>query len=374
MTAEGSSQTSPTLHLQVTRLRERAISILEQAVTDRVFPGAAFAVTRGEKILITGSAGRFTCEPDSPAILPETVFDLASVTKVVATTAMAMILYDRDKLDLNGRVVDVIREFGSGDREDPLRRQVTFRMLLAHSSGLPAYARLFEQAGSRDALLQAIYAMPLAADPDTRAEYSDIGFILLGEALSRLAGEPLDEFCQREIFSKLEMKNTTYLPSAKWKSRIPPTVDDRTFRQRVIQGEVNDENASVLGGVSAHAGVFANVEDVSKFALCVLGYGLQLYRRETIRLFTTPQRIPAGTSRALGWDTPSVPSQSGQYFSANSCGHLGYTGTSLWIDMERRVSITLLTNRTWPHADNQAIKHLRPKFHDEIMEELLKFQ
>jgi serine-type D-Ala-D-Ala carboxypeptidase len=374
MTAESSSQTSPTLHLQVTRLRERAISILEQAVTDRVFPGAAFAVTRGEKILITGSAGRFTYEPDSPAILPETVFDLASVTKVVATTAMAMILYDRDKLDLNGRVVDVIREFGSGDREDPLRRQVTFRMLLAHSSGLPGYARLFEQAGSRDALLQAIYAMPLAADPDTRAEYSDIGFILLGEALSRLAGEPLDEFCQREIFSKLEMKNTTYLPAAKWKSRIPPTVDDRTFRQRVIQGEVNDENASVLGGVSGHAGVFANVEDISKFALCVLGYGPQLFRRETIRLFTTRQRIPAGTSRALGWDTPAAPSQSGQYFSPNSCGHLGYTGTSLWIDMERRVSITLLTNRTWPHADNQAIKHLRPKFHDEIMEELLKFQ
>jgi len=355
------------------RLRERAISILEQAVANRVFPGASFAVTRGSEILTTSSAGRFTYEADSPEVLPETAFDLASVTKVVATTSMAMILYDRGKLDLNANVIDRVPEFHNKGR-DSRRRQITFRMLLAHSSGLPGYARLFEKAQTSEALLQAIYEMPLEADPDTRAEYSDIGFILLGEALSRIAGEPLDEFCQREIFNPLQMTITRYLPPEDWKSRIPPTVNDQQFRHRAIQGEVNDENASVLGGVSAHAGVFSNVEDVSKFALCILGYGPQLFRRETVQLFVTRQNLPAGSSRALGWDTPSAPSQSGQYFSQSSCGHLGYTGTSLWIDIQRQISITLLSNRTWPNAANQDIKQLRPKFHDAIMEELLKFQ
>jgi len=275
------------------RLRERAISILEQAVANRVFPGASFAVTRGSEILTTSSAGRFTYEADSPEVLPETAFDLASVTKVVATTSMAMILYDRGKLDLNANVIDRVPEFHNKGR-DSRRRQITFRMLLAHSSGLPGYARLFEKAQTSEALLQAIYEMPLEADPDTRAEYSDIGFILLGEALSRIAGEPLDEFCQREIFNPLQMTITRYLPPEDWKSRIPPTVNDQQFRHRAIQGEVNDENASVLGGVSAHAGVFSNVEDVSKFALCILGYGPQLFRRETVQLFVTRQNLPPG--------------------------------------------------------------------------------
>lgn len=356
------------------RIREQAIPILWQGVADHVFPGAAFAVTRGDKILVKGSAGRFTYETDSPEIQPQTVFDLASVTKVLATTAMAMILYDQGELDLHRKVLDVVPEFGSGPTRDPRREQITFRMLLAHSSGLPAYARLFEQAPTREQLLEAIYKMPLEKDPDTCAEYSDIGFILLGEALSRIAGEPLDEFCRREVFHKLEMNQTAYLPPADWKTTIPPTVDDHKFRKRVIQGEVNDENASVLGGVAGHAGVFSNVEDISRYALCILGYGPQLFRRETVKVFITRQKIPTGTSRALGWDTPSAPSQSGQYFPASSCGHLGYSGTSLWIDTERDNSVTLLTNRTWPHADNQAIKQFRPKFHDAIMKELLKFQ
>lgn len=374
MSAEISSQRSAGSQPLASRIQQPAIAILEQAVVDRVFPGAAFAVTRDSEILIIGSAGRFTYEEDSPKVLPETVFDLASVTKVVATTAISMILYDRAKFDINRKVADLIPEFGAGDAGDPRRRQITFRMLLAHSSGLPGYARLFEKAPTRESLLNTVYEMPLETDPDIRAEYSDIGFILLGEALSRIAGEPLNEFCRREIFSKLELNNTVCLPPASWRSRIPPTVDDQRFRKRVIQGEVNDENASVLGGVAGHAGVFSTTQDVSKFALCILGYGPQLFGRETIRLFTTRQSIPVGTSRALGWDTPSAPSQSGQYFSQKSCGHLGYTGTSLWIDTERKISITLLTNRTWPHADNQAIKQFRPKFHDAIMEELLKFQ
>jgi CubicO group peptidase (beta-lactamase class C family) len=145
-------------------------------------------------------------------------------------------------------------------------------------------------------------------------------------------------------------------------------VDDHTFRHRIIQGEVHDENASVLGGVAGHAGVFATAEDVAKFAHAMLNGGHPILHRETVSLFTRRESMPQGTSRALGWDTPSRPSQSGKYFSPNSFGHLGYTGTSLWIDPVRQLSVTLLTNRTWPDCASQAIKNVRPKFHDAVIE------
>jgi CubicO group peptidase (beta-lactamase class C family) len=241
-------------------------------------------------------------------------------------------------------------------------------MLLAHSSGVPAYQRLFEKAPARDALLRAAFALPLEADPGTRAEYSDIGFMVLGEALARIAGEALDSFCRREVFGPLGMTQTTFHPPAAWKPKIPPTVDDRYFRRRIVQGEVHDENASVLGGVAGHAGVFAPAADVATFAHAILSGGGPILRSETVAIFTRRENTPAGTSRALGWDTPSPPSQSGQYFSSRSFGHLGYTGTSLWIDPEGRFSVTLLTNRTWPDQSTQGIKQVRPRFHDAVVE------
>ena len=149
-----------------------------------------------------------------------------------------------------------------------------------------------------------------------------------------------------------------------------PTADDRTFRKRIIQGEVQDENASVMGGVAPHAGLFSTASDIATFANAMLNGGAPMIRTETLGLFTRREESPAGTSRALGWDTPSSPSQSGKYFSPSSFGHLGYTGTSLWIDPERQISITLLTNRTWPDCSNQAIKEVRPAFHDAVMEAL----
>jgi CubicO group peptidase (beta-lactamase class C family) len=144
-----------------------------------------------------------------------------------------------------------------------------------------------------------------------------------------------------------------------------------TFRNRIIQGEVQDENASVLGGVAGHAGLFSTAEDVARFAHAMLIGNNPILRSETVSLFTTRESTPTGTSRALGWDTPSAPSQSGKYFGRKSYGHLGYTGTSLWIDPERELSITLLTNRTWPDCSNHAIKQLRPKIHDAIVESLV---
>ncbi|MGH9556492.1 MAG: serine hydrolase domain-containing protein [Terriglobales bacterium] len=349
------------------RVFARAFAVLEQGIKERAFPGASVAVIHDGKLIALKGVGRFTYEAGSPAVSGETIFDLASVSKVVATTAMAMILCERGQLDLEAPVAGIVPEFASGDTR---RRAVTLHMLLAHSSGLPAYQRLFENVPAREALLREAFRMPLEADPGVRAEYSDIGFIVLGEALARIAREGLDTFCQREVFGPLGMTQTTFRPSAAWKQQIPPTVDDRDFRKRIVQGEVHDENASVLGGVAGHAGVFAPATDVATFAHAMLSGGAPILRPETVALFTRRESSPAGTSRALGWDTPSSPSQSGKHFSAGSFGHLGYTGTSLWIDPERRLSVTLLTNRTWPDGSSQKIKQVRPQFHDAVIEAL----
>ena len=387
-----------------------AFEILRAAIRDRIFPAVSVAVTQKERLIALKTFGKFVYEDDeqslqkldfdfsNSSVTPRTLFDLASVTKAVATTTMAMLLYERGMLELDAPIVGTVPEFlldSSGD-SDPRRYGVTFRMLLAHSSGLPAYEKLFLKARSRDDLLTASLTMPLTADPGTRAEYSDIGFIILGIALERLAREKLDAFCQGEIFGPLAMTSTTFNPSPDFRAAIPPTADERedlcgadapvrerrkaepqprgsqtkprsTFRNRIIQGEVQDENASVLGGVAGHAGLFATAEDVAKFAHTMLQGGSPILRPETVRVFTRRDKTP-GTSRALGWDTPSNPSQSGKYFGPKSYGHLGYTGTSLWIDPDRQLSVTLLTNRAWPDCFNHSIKELRPRFHDAVIE------
>ena len=217
-----------------------------------------------------------------------------------------MLLYERGLLDLEAPVAAIVPEFTHDAEKDPRRHEVTLRMLLAHSSGLPAYEKLFLKARTREELLHAVVTMPLAANPATRTAYSDIGFILLGLALERLADESLDRFCQREIFAPLAMTNTTFNPPTEIRANIPPTADDQSFRQRIIQGEVQDENASVLGGVAPQAGLFSTAEDLAKFAHSMLSAGHPILRPETVALFTRRESAPPGTSRALGWDTPSA--------------------------------------------------------------------
>jgi serine-type D-Ala-D-Ala carboxypeptidase len=381
-----------------------AFSVLRDAIAQQAFPAASIAVTQGSKLRALKSFGKFVYEDAEGApflasfarsggfhVDVATLFDLASLTKPVATTTTAMLLYERGLLELDAPISGTVPEFLTDP--DPRRREVTFRMLLAHSSGLPAYEKLFLKARTREDLLRAAVTMPLTADPATRAEYSDVGFIMLGAALERIAQEPLDLFCQREIFGPLAMSNTTFNPPADQRSKIPPTADEReksehgagapartaatcpdkprsTFRNRIIQGEVQDENASILGGGAGHAGLFSTAEDVARFAYVLLQGGNPILRSETISLFTRRESLPPATTRTLGWDTPSSPSQSGKYFGPAAFGHLGYTGTSLWIDPDRQLSITLLTNRTWPDCSNQAIKQIRPRFHDAVIEAL----
>lgn len=278
-----------------------------------------------------------------------------------------MLLFESGRMDLKLPVVGILPQFSGSD---PRRNRITFEMLLAHSSGLPAYVRLFETAKNKGQLLEQAFAVPLTTDPGSRAAYSDIGFIILGEAIQRITGEPLDEYCHREIFAPLGLSHLRFNPPKDWKPVIPPTEQQQPLRPYVIQGEVNDENAFVMGGVAGHAGCFGAALDVASFAECMLRGGQPLFNRHTVELFTQIQSSPPGTSRALGWDTPSAPSQSGRYFSRRSFGHLGYTGTSLWIDPERQLSVTLLTNRTWPDRGSQAIKSVRPAFHDAVVEAL----
>lgn len=355
-----------------------AHKVLTDAIEQHAFPGAAYGVLLDGEVLTVAAAGRFTYHAAAPLVLPETVFDLASVSKVVATTAMAMLLWERGQLDLEEPVGDRLPEFLRAGNAD--KHKVTAKMLLAHSSGLPAYARLFERRPDAAALLAACMGMPLEAEPGTRAEYSDIGFIVLGRLLERLAGEALDSFCQREVFAPLAMQSTMYCPAPPLRASIPPTAIDDYLRHKIIQGEVHDENCYVLGGVSGHAGVFSNVSDLLRFAACILnarcipGEGTPIFQPRTVDLFTTRQLRPTGTSRALGWDTPSVPSSSGSYFSAHSAGHFGFTGTSLWIDFETRLAIALLTNRTFPgngeSGFSKKIQQVRPRFHDTLRQEL----
>jgi CubicO group peptidase (beta-lactamase class C family) len=350
----------------------RAFTILRDAIGRNAFPGATLAVTHRGALIALQGFGRFTYADDAPPVLPDSIFDLASVTKVVATTAMAMLLHERGQLPLDIPVGHFLNDFvaRAPRHQQATREAVTLRMLLAHSSGLPAYEKLFEVATSREELVRAALTTRQVFEPGTRTEYSDVGFILLGEVLSRQAGLGLDVFAQQEIFEPLGMTHTRFNPPAAWKPQVPPTEDDRTFRKRILQGEVNDENASVMGGVAGHAGVFAPAIDMARFAACMVRAGAPIFKPETVQLFTRRIDSPADSSRALGWDTPSPPASSGAHFSAASFGHLGFTGTSLWIDPTRQLSVTLLTNRTWPNRMSQSIRQIRPLVHDAIVEAL----
>jgi serine-type D-Ala-D-Ala carboxypeptidase len=354
-----------------------ATSVLADAIEQRVFPGAAFGVLHSDGQVSIESIGGFTYQPDSPRVQPETIFDMASVSKAMASTSMAMLLWQRGQLDLDEPLARRIPEFlevGSKPQSlTALRSKVTARMLLAHCSGLPAYAPLYKTCGTSTELLAACLHMPFEAPPGKKAVYSDIGFILLGRLLEQIAGEPLDVFCRREVLDPLCMNCTMYCPPAELKASIPPSADQGNFRGRILQGEVHDGNCWRLGGVSGHAGLFSNARDTLRLAECLLHGGGDIFHAETVLQFTKRQRTPSSSAWALGWDTPTAPSSSGELFSAHSVGHLGYTGTSLWIDFDKQLAVVLLTNRTYPgdeSAHSQGIKTVRPRFHDAVLKEL----
>lgn len=350
-----------------------AEQVLEDAIAARAFPGCAFGVLADGEVALHGALGRFTYEDDAPEVTPETVFDVASLTKVVATTAAAMLLFQRQELDLNTPLGELLPGFVVGRETGDWARHVELRHLLAHNSGLPGYVEFFRTAGTPAKLFRACLELRLQAEPGTRAEYSDPGFILLGKALEVRLRSHLDKWVHRQVFQPLGMTATGFCPRSIARNSIPPTEEDTTFRHRRIEGEVQDENASVLNGVSGHAGLFSNVPDLLRFAGGMLGVkggiGPETFSRETVEFFAVRQG-PPGSTRALGWDTPSEKSAAGKRFSAHSIGHLGYSGCSIWIDLNAAVAVVLLTNRTWPDRQSQLIREVRPAFHDAVREAL----
>jgi CubicO group peptidase (beta-lactamase class C family) len=355
-----------------------AYRVLTDAIAAHAFPGCAFGVLAEGKVVLEDALGRFTYEEGAPGVAAETVFDVASITKVVATTAMAMLLWQRGQLDLEMPLGELLPGFVVGRSPGDRAREVTLRHLLTHSSGLPGYVEFFRTALTASALYSALLELPLEAEPGTRAEYSDPGFMLLGKALEVVAGESLATWAGREVFEPLGMGATGYCPPGIMRESIPPTEDDTLFRKRRIQGEVQDENACLLKGVAGHAGIFSNVPDLLRFSAAILKAGHpqdpapaspRLFDAATVAHFAERQG-PEGSSRALGWDTPSKGSSSGRCFSTRTIGHLGFSGCSLWIDLEAGVAVALLTNRTWPDRQAQSIREIRPAFHNAIREAL----
>jgi CubicO group peptidase (beta-lactamase class C family) len=287
-------------------------------------------------------------------------------------------LFQHGQLDLDMLLGDMLPGFVTGRALGDRARHVKLRHLLAHNSGLPGYVEFFRTITTPSELFRACLQLHLEGEPGTRSEYSDPGFILLGKALELCIGEPLSVWTERELFQPLGMTSTGYSPTPGKRSLIPPTEEDTTFRHRRIQGEVQDENAWLLKGSAGHAGLFSNVPDLLRFAgeILISGPGkapaasnARLFQAETVELFAERQG-PEGSSRALGWDTPSQNSSSGRHFSPHSIGHLGFSGCSLWIDLDAGMAVALLTNRTWPDRQSQMIRKIRPAFHDAVREAL----
>ncbi len=354
-----------------------AYQVLREAIASHAFPGCAFGVLANGQVLLQDALGRFTYEEDAQAVAAQTIFDVASLTKVVSTTAAAMLLHQRGLLDLDLPLGELLPGFVVGRTAGEQVRRVTIRHLLAHNSGLPGYVEFFRTVSTPAALFRACLELPLEAVPGERAEYSDPGFILLGKALEVVTREYLAVWARKEIFEPLHLRDTLFCPPAGLKHLIPPTEEDSTFRHRRIQGEVQDEHAFLLKGAAGHAGLFSNVTDLLLFADEILkpfrpakqSENSFLFQKNTIEQFAERQG-PPGSSRALGWDTPSGDSSAGKHFSPHSIGHLGFSGCSLWIDLDATIAVVLLTNRTWPDRQSQLIREVRPAFHNAVRESI----
>jgi beta-N-acetylhexosaminidase len=350
--------------------------LLDGFVAAGAFPGGVLAVGYHDQLAVH-PFGTFTRDVKAPKVTENTIYDMASLTKVVVTSASAMMLVQQKRLDLDAPVERYLPEFSAAAKSDPnpsWRARITVRMLMLHDSGLPAHRDFYKEAKGHDPVLAKILAEPLVHEPGTQVEYSDLGFILLGEIIERLTGETLEQFAKGHIFAPLGMSDTMYNPPAALRARIAPTELDTDFRKRLLRGEVHDENAFAFGGVSGNAGLFSTASDVAAFAQMLLNGGIyahhRLLARATIQEFTARQVI-GDSSRTLGWDVPTPPnSAAGHYFSPSAYGHTGFTGTSLWIDPERDLFVVLLTNRVNPTRANEQIRLARPAIHDAILQAL----
>jgi beta-N-acetylhexosaminidase len=351
-----------------------AFDVVEAAIKDKAFPGATLAVGYRGKVSLH-AFGRLSYEAKSPAVVVDTPYDIASLTKVVVTTTLVAKLEEGDfpvPLDLDARVDRYLPEWASGPQPE-WRRRVTVRHLLTHTSGLPPFKEYWRSSKSKQDTLSRIFAEPLEYEPGSKEVYSDLGIILMAEIVERLTGKPLDLLARDAIFSPLGMSGSQYNPPKKIWATIAPTEIDNQYRHRLIQGEVHDENAASIGGVSGHAGVFSTAPDLARFCQMLVNGGVyahqRILRRNTIAEFTAPQQLSSGT-RTLGWAAPTPGGSSGRFFGPHSFGHTGFTGTSIWIDPDRQLFVVFLTNRVHPTRENQKHIKVRPELHDAILQSL----
>ena len=342
-------------------------AVLERAIDEHAFPAAVVEVGRASDVLWQAAFGRLSAVEDARATELETVFDLASLTKVLATAPMLMQLIERGHLSLDDRIADRLPSWRGADREP-----VTVADLLAHCSGLAAYVPLFRQHTGRPAFERAICDLPLEYSPRTRSIYSDLGFMLLGFLIEDVGGASLAQradtlFRQIGIVDRLQFN-----PPVQWRPETAATEHD-PWRGRMLVGEVHDENASALGGAAGHSGLFGTAAAVGCYArhlLQVLDGRTGVVSKSTLDTFIARRADVPRSSRALAWDTMLPTSSCGTRMSSRAFGHTGFTGTSLWIDPDRKVYVVLLTNRVHPARTNDAILAVRPAFHDAVIDSL----
>lgn len=334
---------------------------------DSAFPGAVVAVGQRGKLALLAAVGHYGVGDQRP-VDTATVYDLASLTKVIGLTTLCMMLVHEGKLDLDAAVQRYVPAF-----RGPNKGRVTVRHLLTHSSGLPAWRPLFVEATTRATALALADTTPLNSEPGATMVYSDLGAMVLMQVVEAITGQHLDALLASRVFEPLGMRDTRYLPPPEWQDRIAPT--ERSQDGTIIRGTVHDENAWRLGGVSGHAGLFSTAGDLARFGFWLLdmwhgrksgpAVNTPTLPSDLVRTWTRRQDLPAGSSRALGWDTPSGPSSSaGTKLSALAFGHTGFTGTSIWLDPDQDLFIILLTNRVNPTRENGRIARVRPRVAD----------
>ena len=365
---------------------------MDAAVQRGVFPGAVLLVREGSRVFYLRAFGQRAIEPQPAPMQEGTIFDLSSLTKALATSVAMMLLVRDGKIRLDDRVTRFFHNFGVYGKT-----HVTFRHLLTHTSGLPAWRPYYkdilqiERKGGKinflgsEAAKHYVYQEISRERPEAvagqRVIYSDLGFMLLGAAIEEVGGVSLDRFCQERIFRPLGLRSTSFVDLSLVRTRRLEPITDMIaptercpWRKRVLCGEVHDDNAYAMGGVAGHAGLFASARDVDtllcRLEACYAGADSFL-PQEVVREFWTRDTTVPHSTWALGWDTPSAGnSAAGSLFSANTVGHLGFTGTSLWIDLERGRHVLLFSNRVHPARDNDAIRDFRPVIHDLINQSL----
>ena len=364
----------------------------QEAVAQGVFPGAVALVGKEQKVVYEKAFGQRSLLPEKSPLGIETIFDVASLTKPLATTMAVMLLVREKKIRLDDQVTRVLPSYGV------LGKSVTtFRHLLAHAGGLPAWKPYYEEIikseksgrinfvvsrAAKSFVYEQIHREKPLTPPGSQSLYSDLGFMILAEAVETLTGQMLDRFCQERVFKPMGMRATGFVDLTLLRTRrLQPIADmiasteNCPWRKKVLCGEVHDDNAYVMGGVAGHAGLFTSARDIHTLLVrldqCRLGKD-NFLPQPLVEEFLTKDSTSSQSSFALGWDTPTPgQSTSGSLFSPRSVGHLGFTGCSIWWDLEKNCHVVLLTNRIHPTRKNEKIKEFRPQIHDLIMKALL---